>query len=148
MNVTLVEPNGNGFGAPYSPNVNYTIFPLDFGQTPVRLRHQHPGLSTGVPRLTGIPIWTSVVPDGVSSVRWTFACPARSGPCHGFHGPLVVHVPVRNNIAVAIVARTNACGRICFTPRVAWYSGKDALIATYKPSEPSSKPVPFRDIGP
>jgi len=69
INVTLLEPNGNGFGAPYSPNVSYTIFPLDFGQMPVRPRHQHPGAFSGVPRFTGIPIWTSVVPDGVSRER-------------------------------------------------------------------------------
>jgi hypothetical protein len=71
---------------------------------------------------SGVTDW-SIVPDGVSRVRWQFP---REGVGRGDRGPLTLDVPVHGNTAVATIpGRT-----LCDPPRVvALYAASGQVIA-------------------
>ncbi len=133
MSVILIDKEGNGDGALYTSGVSdYTIIPTTVGERPLPpayLARHHPRISAALRarqrRLAqfGPPLWVSVIPDGVATVRWVFACARGSGfTCKDLHTPLVVNVPVRDNVADARIPATDSCADMgCNPTTVTWY---------------------------
>jgi len=77
--------------------------PGSLAQTPAVLGGKEFGTPAEAVESSGAPLWTGVVPDGVGTVRWTFACvhPARPMGCPRPPGtsPTTVTVNVIDNVA-------------------------------------------------
>lgn len=156
MTVELVDKQGNSSGALYSRQVgDFTIFPSRLGSRPPRPRRA--GRGQIPPRLFlrrgGPAVWTSAVPDGVSRVRWTFACVSgRFSRCNGFRGPLAVDLPVHENVVAARIAATDNCTFFgCRPTIVTWYDAAGRQIATYNQRTalgPGPQPAPFPGANP
>lgn len=74
--------------------------------------------------------YLSVVPDGVRSVRWRFACPSGATGCMLPGGRRTVSVPVRGNLAALGVARPNPGAFYADALSVTWYRD-DGTHTTY-----------------
>ena len=73
-----------------------------------------------------VPTWVSVVPDGVTSVGWTFF-----GPSHGgYERRVAITVPVVGNVAATPVAGTGTADLV----RVVWKGVGDRTIRAYTPA--------------
>jgi hypothetical protein len=143
MSVILIDKEGNGDGALYTSGVSdYTIIPTTVGERPLPpayLARHHPRIPAALRarqrRLAqfGPPLWVSVVPDGVASVRWIFACQRGTGfSCRGFGQPLVVNVPVHENVAAARIPATDSCANVgCRAISVTWYNAAGRAIGRY-----------------
>lgn len=128
LNVDVIDPNGNDRATNFGPNVNYTVLPPD-------LQGVRKSRSEGPPVPVGVPLWVSVVPDGVALVRWTFACP-RGDPARCVDRTrLTVNVPVHNNIAEASIPHTDGeLGRPPDLPApsaVIWYGTNGRPVLRY-----------------
>jgi hypothetical protein len=109
--------NGGGLGGmPYIPS-NYLIFPATDAA---------PNSPTA---------YVGVVPDGVHSVRWQFACisgsQTRTSGCQ-LPSPRLVDVPVHNNLAVLQTSYqlTDSGRAYAAVTRVTWY-GADGLSKVF-----------------
>ena len=148
MSVSVVDKQGNdSSSAPYDADVGYTIFPVPLGvPLPLspRLRRAHR------PAIRGASIWTSVVPDGVTRVRWVFTCPAQlPSRCDGFHGPLTGDLPTQENVVAARIAPTSVCAPYCRATNVTWYDASGKPVASYNNREPNNQPLaPFPNSRP
>jgi hypothetical protein len=143
MTVNLVDKEGNSDGALYASGVaDYTIIPVSLGERPLPPAYvaRHHGRLPAALRARqrslaqfGPPLWTSVVPDGVASVRWIFACERGTGfSCRGFGQPLVVNVPVHENVAAARIPATDSCANVgCRAISVTWYNAAGRAIGRY-----------------
>ena len=85
------------------------------------------------------PVWTGIVPDGVTSVRWTFTCPpAPRNHCRqrGLLAPVTADASVIGNIAGAQVAGTGGSGAVIRAPTQAdWYTGRGYQVASFPRSD-------------
>jgi hypothetical protein len=120
---------------------------------PTRRGHLAAGATLTLPILTGDalsgipsndyfapnPLWTSVVPDAVSRVRWTFSCP-RGRPCGPAEStPVSVEVPAVNDVATARVPATAHQAR--GVSRVEWFGAGGRRLASF--SSPADPATPF-----
>jgi hypothetical protein len=136
LTVALVDGHDNVFEAPYNPNVgDYTIVPGPLA----------PNSSLSV----------SVIPDGVSKVRWVYRCPPAGtesivGPapghaasCSSMPGRTTIYPPIRGNVAAADVP-------ISKTPAtVTWYDRTGNAILVWNRSKRSEQhPKPFPGVQP
>lgn len=139
MTVSLVDKHGDSSGVPDDANSRYTIFPASL--EPVqRPRPQHGELG---PRLDPGTVWVSLVPDGVSKVRWVFVCGAGRGRCDGFSGSRTIEVPVRDNLAAVPATDSDSCADFACQPAtIVWYDAQGDRIATYKDRERGRELVP------
>lgn len=143
LNVQVIHGAGPAAGTSFGPHDHYAIFPfaLPIGAH----RAQRP---------SGY-LWTSLVPDGVAAVRWTFACRGPAARC-AHSRPITVSVPVLNNIAVTTMPAT-ACGpgaANCQPATVVWYgTSLQRVVARFTFSKAAAitappfvlrKPVPPR----
>jgi hypothetical protein len=135
LEIDILSPHGGDASADFAPDVNYTVHPISTL-----------GLRAGAGK---VPTWASIIPDGVTRVRWRFACPpVRAGRC-GQQQPTTVTVPVRGNIAAASVPRTSTiCTRSqrrCRTPvAITWYASDGRVVASYSwppKAQPRRPPV-------
>jgi hypothetical protein len=113
MNFTVVDPHGPTSSAAFGPNTGFTVFPISSGGNDA--------------------VWTSVVPDGVASVAWTFGCPAGprgASPCAEIRSRTVT-VPVVNNVAAQQVANAGNCGSCASPQQVIWRSGDGRVVASF-----------------
>jgi hypothetical protein len=126
MSIWFVHPGGATDGLPYSPNVaSYTIWPASMEGR-----------------------WLSVIPDGVSAVKWTFACVSVNHQCRLRRPGLMLTVPVRNNIALLDGAHVNGCsGDPCIPMQVQWLSGAKTVHRFSPRDLKGGKPQPFA-LGP
>lgn len=143
MSVNLVDRQGNVDGALYSGQVSdYTIIPTTLGERPGLERFAaqvHGHISPRVRQLLrrqaqfGPPVWTSMVPDGVAKVRWTFTCePSKLTSCRDFPKPLIVDVPVDENLATAQIPATDKCADAgCRPATVTWYDAAGQQTASF-----------------
>ena len=143
MTANLVDKEGNSDGALYASQVSdYTIVPVSLGEMPLPpafVARHHGRLPAGLRarqrRLAqfGPPVWVSVVPDGVASVRWVFTCQQNAGSsCHGFGQPLAVNVPVHDNVADTRIPATDSCADVgCSAISVTWYNAAGRPIGRY-----------------
>jgi hypothetical protein len=117
LNFGIEDSHGNGSATSFGPDVNYAVDPISWGAPP-GLRSGHPGEKT---------LWASLVPDGVATVTWTFACrPApHTNPriCAGFRAQTVT-MRVVNNVAASDVA---GLGRGAM-PEVTWRSADGRVL--------------------
>jgi len=120
MILWVVDRRGDSGSANFGHNVGYTISPMEFPA---------PGHQTG-----NKPTWTSLVPNGLARVSWTFACSAKSSPCLG-RNQITLQVPVRGNIASASAPRTGGCigtSLSCRPPAtVTWYAPGGRIVDTF-----------------
>ena len=65
----------------------------------------------------------SIVPDGITGVRWVFARQDQLG--FVYRKPITVDVPVRNNVAIATVAARAPCVSPAL---VQWYSADGHIV--------------------
>lgn len=126
LDIDIVSANGADTSTNFGPNVNYTVIPLS-------------SPPPGLPRRAraGTATWASIIPDGVTRVDWTFACP-RAGRCHG-QRPLTVAVPVHENVAAASIPTTSLfCARSQVACRAwvasTWYSAGGQVVASRSPA--------------
>ncbi len=98
LNFDVVDPHGSTSSAAFGPNVGFTVFPISSGGNDA--------------------VWTSIVPDGVATVRWTFGCPGgpRTGSQCAPARAWTVTVPVVNNIAARQLAAEGDCAS-CPSPQ-------------------------------
>lgn len=83
-----------------------------------------------------VPLWTSVVPDGVKWVRWTFIC-THGRSCTAADGdPLSIDVNVVNNVAAARVLGTGGGDR--GAGRAEWYDRNERLLASFSTLSPKT----------
>lgn len=136
MTLWVVDRHGETGSANYGRDVGYTIPPMEFPA---------PGHQTG-----RAPVWTSLVPDGVTRVSWTFACDDSSTPCLDHH-PVTVRPSVHDNIASASVPRTGGCigaSVPCRPPAaVTWYGSGGQVIATFAGQSLVPAVAPFVQTG-
>ncbi len=130
LTVALVAGRNNVSEAPYDPNVgDYTIMPVPLG------------LRFG--SLSGPSVAVSIVPDGITKVRWVFRCsPARAAPCGGRRTE-IVNPPLHGNIAAAVRSDVSA------PPTVTWYGSSGKAVVVYRQHEPGTpNPKPFPGVRP
>jgi hypothetical protein len=139
LDINIVAATGdNTYSTNFGPNVNYTVFPLSSAPAPILFRHGSAGPTA--------PAWASIIPDGVSSVRWTFECQN----AHCARRQLTVTVGVHENVAAASIPATepkhgsSAAPRGLWQPTAAvWYGRGGRVLATYgRPANNLSAP-PF-----
>ena len=109
LNFTVVDPHGPTSGSSFGPNTNFSVFPISSGGRDA--------------------VWTSVVPDGVGSVRWTFGCRGGSR-CAGIRSRTFT-VPVVNNVAAREIAGADNCSGCASPQRVAWLSADGRSVASF-----------------
>lgn len=111
--IWVVGPHGSLTSTNFGPNVNYTVVPL----------------SSGSGR-TGL-VFSGIVPDGVVSVRWTFAClpsPASGARCK-YPGAVTATLPVRGNVAAARVpGASDFCSGCRQWASTRWYDSHGQLV--------------------
>ncbi len=135
LSVGVVNRHGDATGTNFGPNVDYTVFPFSSPQP----RH----VQASAPALT----WVSIIPDGVTHLRWTFACdPALLPTRCTDRRPVIVDLPVDNNVAAARVAATGECdprGGICRPPAVVtWYGAGAQVVASFSRTAKSNLTAP------
>lgn len=138
LDLNIVPANGNDVDSTnYGPNVNYTVFPLTSAP---------PGAVRRGRGWSGAPTWASIIPNGVSRVRWTFACPlARCA-----QREVTVIVPVHENVAAALIPGTepelgspHTLRRIWQPVMVTWYGPGGRVLASYGQSGGNLSAPPF-----
>lgn len=138
LDLSIVPAGSNNVGSTnFGPNVNYTVFPLS--STPLGGFHRGPaGSST--------PAWASIIPNGVSRVRWTFVC----SPPRCAQRPVTVSVPVHNNVAAALIPGTQselgpsrAIGRDWEPMKIIWYGAGGRVVARYSRAAMNLSAPPF-----
>jgi hypothetical protein len=86
------------------------LSPGGLGQIPVVSGGMESGMPSAVVGPRSAPLWTGVVPDGVSTVRWTFSCvqPRRTEACPRATGTSLTTatVSVLDNVAAARIGAT------------------------------------------
>jgi hypothetical protein len=118
--------------------------PTSIASTPVLVGGALSGLPTA-DVAPSVPLWTAVVPDGVSSVRWTFVCPHGRNDCRPADSePVSVDVKVVDNIAAARVPATGGDARGAGLAE--WYGRDGRSIAIF--SSPVSPTTPFLQTAP
>lgn len=111
LSIYIVQPNGNASGTDFGPQVQYNVFPISSPVSGTR--------GSGPPR-PGTVTWAGLVPDGVSTVHWTFGCVV-SGRCAD-RTRLTVVVPVVDNVAsLTTVAGSGDCSTCRMPTSVSWY---------------------------
>lgn len=129
LDIDIVSPHGNDAGTSFGPNVNYTVVPISSIS------------SLGLRAAAGkVPTWASIIPDGVTRVRWRFGCPQGHGHAArcGQQRPVTVTAPVRGNVAAASVPGTSEIctqsHRLCRVPvAITWYGTDGRVLASYRP---------------
>jgi hypothetical protein len=82
--------------------------------------------------------WTSLLPDGVTRVRWVF--PRQNGNrTHVYPRPLTIDVAVHGNVAAARLPRTATWEPVI----VIWYAADGRVIKTYAGAYPNRVLPPF-----
>jgi hypothetical protein len=114
LSVSIVTPNGaSSGGEAYSPDLGYMIFPSTFG----------PNIYRGQSR---VYLWISLAPDPVTTVRWFF--PRKEGAFrHVFARSLTIDVPVRGNVAAAVINRSGSWNAATVT----WFGADRGVIKTF-----------------
>ena len=145
LDVNIVPANGKYVDSTnFGPNVNYTVFPLS-SSPPGAVRQGLAGSSA--------PTWASIIPNGVSRVRWTFACT----PAGCAQRRETVVVPVHENVAAALIPATqpergssHTLRRIWQPVTITWYGRGGRVVASYGqsatilPRHRSSRPADAR----
>lgn len=134
LSVEVVDRHGDATGTNFGPNVDYTVFPLS-------LLPRHGQASAPA------PTWVSIIPDGVTHLRWTFACdPALLPTRCADRRRVIVNLPVHNNVAAARVPATGECdphGGICRPPAVVtWYGAGGQVVASFSRTAKSNLTAP------
>jgi len=97
------------------------------------------------------PMWIGIVPDGITSVRWTFACPRGAGGdrCRreGSLKPVSAEASVTDNVAAAQLAGTGSSIRV--PTHADWYSGDGYQAASFASTQVLTR-APFlpRNLNP
>ena len=137
LDINIVSPHRAVSSTNFGPSVNYTVFPLP---SPVP------------PTANTSTTWASIIPDGVTQVRWTFACPpAYAARCS--NRQVTITVPVRNNVVAATVPGTaEACGPVraaCRIPAtITWYGTRGQVVATFSANKLNLTRPPFINANP
>ena len=90
------------------------------------------------------PLWTAIVPDAVSHVRWTFGCRHRNCP-DALRAPITIDVPAVKNVTAARVAQTAQQARV--PTRVDWYDRRGHLLASFAIPTHQITPIPTLGVG-
>jgi hypothetical protein len=139
LDINIVPATGhNTYSTNFGPNVNYTVFPLSSTPARILVRHGSDGPTA--------PAWASIIPDGVSSVRWTFECQA----ARCAQRQVTVTVGVHENVAAASIPATEpkhgsspAPSRPWQPTATAWYGRGGRVLATYGLSANNLSAPPF-----
>jgi hypothetical protein len=119
LNFDLVFPNGNTSGAAFGPNTGYLVYPVP---------DRGPDNTRGIPHTND---WVSVIPDGVTAARWTFACylgvrvPCAAG------APRVYTVPVIENVAARRIPNSGNCPGCAQPLGVQWLNRQGDVVASF-----------------
>ncbi len=113
LNLDVVDPHGSSSSAAFGPNVGFTVSPISSGGND--------------------SVWTSLVPDGVARVRWTFECRAGRRTASGCSEirPRTFTVPVVNNVAARQVANSGNCPSCASPQHITWYSAGGRPVASF-----------------
>lgn len=131
LRLWIVLADGDATGSSFTAADGYTVLPI-----PVPAPGQ------------GGTSWTSLVPDGVSGVLWTFKC--RQGPCSGV-AATDADTGVRDNVAVAQVRTPAGCGggAGCRRPtRAVWFNSVSRIVGTFSDTTRlTAPPFPSPSLG-
>lgn len=112
LGIFITGPKSYAGSASFDPKTGYAPFPSPLGMR----RDQR--------TRAWVPTWVSIVPDGVTSVAWTFFAPSEGG---NKRRVVAIKVPVAGNVAGASVAGTSPADLV----RVAWKGAGGRTIRTY-----------------
>lgn len=131
LNFDLVSQNGNTDSAAFGPNTGYLVYP---------------SADRGLDNTRGIPAtsdWVSIVPDGVSTVRWTFGCyPGQRVRC--VTGASQVYtVPVVENTAARQIPKSGTCPGCAQPVAVQWVNAGGQVVASFGPRRGNLTAPPF-----
>lgn len=119
LSLDIIAPNGNTSGGSYEGGSYF--MPLSFGGAGPLRRSSHSDVFAGI------------VPDGVSSVTWTFGCqPGRAAArfCAGNPTPSFT-VPVVNNVAAAHLPGVGSCAECQLVGKVVWRGPDGRVVASF-----------------
>lgn len=118
LNLDIVDRYGNTDSTSFGANTQYTVEPLSTDRP-----SEPKALAAGGAALA------SVVPDGVTKVSWTFACPrgSHAPSAAGSHGTVVV--PVINNVAAKWLPSSPA--QCPGTMKVVWLGAGGRVLTSF-----------------
>jgi hypothetical protein len=122
LNLDIVNPDGNTSSYSFGPSTQYGISPISSADPRAKQ-----GTSKGADN-----VYAAIVPDGVSSVSWTFGCPRgqKAKNCTAFPSRTFT-VPVINNVAAKRLPGIGNCPICAQLQRIVWRSSNRQVLTSF-----------------